>query len=588
MKNYRTESIVPAILFISAYPTGLYPVLKMKNFQKGATGKIVTSDFIISGCFKSNLKMSVGECLFSKLKSHNNQGDREAETNKIITVRDFLRLSIRIGKKFKGMGLTRENVVCFIGKSDINMYAAVTGAFFVGATVLPLDYNLSSDIFNGIIRQTQPKIVFFDSDTPEGIISNLVELVVPPKMVSLDSSPSFFNFSIDDFNKFTQVDDDDDGDDDDDEFKPVSFYNPEESVAILICSSGTFGNPKTVMLTHTNMTYQITVWCVTSQFNKLLLCPAVGFSFFFWISGILSYLSCLCLNYEMIILRDVQPDAVLRVIQNFKPSWGIFSPSLLKHITTHPNFKNYDVSSMAYIATGGSSLQKEIALSLKEFWGPQIICHQSYGMTELSGTITYCQPDDDILSVGRLFPGVQMKVVSVNDKTLLGANQEGVIYLKSPSVMKGYLGNEKATEEVFIDGWYCTGDVGYYDINKVIYVTGRLKEFIKYRNRMINPIKLENKILTLPQIDDVGLVKIKGNDDDDDDQDGSIMALVVLRKNDVRLNEKEIHKLIEEKLPDYLKLRQGVRFIDKIPRTSSGKMLRKELLKIANTFLVTK
>ena len=132
---------------------------------------------------------------------------------------------------------------------------------------------------------------------------------------------------------------------------------------------------------------------VTSQFNKLLLCPAVGFSFFFWISGMLSYLSCLSLNYEMIILRDVQPDAVLRVIQNFKvcchsfccrafvalllycqkfqfffffqPSWGIFSPSLLKHITTHPNFKNYDVSSMAYIATGGSSLQKEIALSLK-------------------------------------------------------------------------------------------------------------------------------------------------------------------------------------------------------------------------------
>lgn len=107
-------------------------------------------------------------------------------------------------------------------------------------------------------------------------------------------------------------------------------------------------------------------------------------------------------------------------------------------------------------------------------------------MTEIGGVATYCRPGDDIMSVGRLLPGFKLKVKDLNDGGILGPGETGELYLYSLSVMNGYVNNEEATAEVLDEEkWLQTGDTGYYDEEGKIYLTGRIKEFIKYQNLQV-------------------------------------------------------------------------------------------------------
>lgn len=143
---------------------------------------------------------------------------------------------------------------------------------------------------------------------------------------------------------------------------------------------------------------------------------------------------------------------------------------------------------------------------VQDSWGEQLICKQSYGATETTGIATISAWEDDILSVGKLLPGFQVKVwpyekvkslsvkttirrtininyllqiIGLDDGRILGPGKKGELFIKSPSIMKGYLGNEEATKQVLFDGWYRSGDVAYYNEKGLIYIKGRKKDFIQ-------------------------------------------------------------------------------------------------------------
>nr|CAD7259178.1 unnamed protein product [Timema shepardi] len=159
----------------------------------------------------------------------------------------------------------------------------------------------------------------------------------------------------------------------------------------------------------------------------------------------------------------------------------------------------------------------------------------------------------------------------VTGKTL-GPNKEGELCFKGAQIMKGYYGDSKSTSECFDEeGYFHTGDVGYYDTDGYFFIVDRIKELIKYKAFQVAPAELEAILLKHPSIEDAAVVGVP------DEISGELPKAFVVKKQGVDVSEEEIVKFVEGQVSPHKKLRGGVTFVDSIPKTSSGKILRREL-----------
>lgn len=200
----------------------------------------------------------------------------------------------------------------------------------------------------------------------------------------------------------------------------------------------------------------------------------------------------------------------------------------------------------------------------------------TYGMTELGGMLThnYYVPglgfeDSD----GKLTPN---KIVQIRDKdgNPLGINEHGEIYIKFRYKWKGYHSNKEAFKKVFKDGWFATGDVGYFNELGFLYICARDKDVYRSMNYLVYPEKIENVILNVPGVQQTCVFGIP------DVLNAYVSACAVVRTKDEdgeRLTEDLIKKTVSESLPHYMRLNGGVYFFDSLPRTASGKIKRSHI-----------
>jgi len=175
-------------------------------------------------------------------------------------------------------------------------------------------------------------------------------------------------------------------------------------------------------------------------------------------------------------------------------------------------------------------------------------------------------------SVGVLMPNMIAKVVDIETGKVLNHNQSGELCFKGPLVMKGYLNNQKATEETIDkDGWLHTGDIGYFDEDKHLYVIDRLKELIKYNGLQVAPAELESHLLKHPDIADVAVIGVP------DQRAGEVPRAYIVVKPGRNVSPQAVHTYLEDKVAPYKRLRGGVIFRDSIPKSTSGKILRRVL-----------
>jgi len=175
-------------------------------------------------------------------------------------------------------------------------------------------------------------------------------------------------------------------------------------------------------------------------------------------------------------------------------------------------------------------------------------------------------------SVGQLIPNMTAKIVDVETGKELGVGQQGEVWVKGPNIMKGYHNNPSATNATIDqDGYLHTGDIGYADTNENLFITDRLKELIKYKGFQVAPAELEALLLSHPEVNDVAVVGKP------DAEAGELPTAFVVLKKDSKVTENEIIEWAEKKTSPYKKLRGGVVFVDVIPKSTSGKILRKEV-----------
>jgi acyl-CoA synthetase (AMP-forming)/AMP-acid ligase II len=352
---------------------------------------------------------------------------------------------------------------------------------------------------------------------------------------------------------------------------PDPPLDPATAVGLLPYSSGTTGLPKGVRLTHANLVTSVRQVSrglrVTDRDTVAAVAP------FAHIMGFLVTLAVpLCAGATVVTVPRFDPARLLELVERHRVTVLIGAPPMLRTLVTHPLAADADLSSLELVVCGGAALpaatQQALAARL-----PGATVGQAWGLTET--TVGVSMPDRATGSVpgtvGRVIPNTELRVVDPGTGRDLGPGRPGELLARGPQVMAGYLHRPEATAAmVDPDGWLHTGDLGLVDGDGNVVIVDRLKELIKVSGHQVAPAELEGLLVTHPAVADAAVL---GRADPDH---GEVPVAVVVPRPGAGPDPEALAAWAAERVAPHKRLR-AVRLTDAIPRTPSGKLLRRAL-----------
>ena len=337
---------------------------------------------------------------------------------------------------------------------------------------------------------------------------------------------------------------------------------------VLPYSSGTTGLPKGVMLSHRNLVVNLDQSIVAADFQPGEVTAA--FLPFFHIYGMTVLMNIhLGGGGALVTMPRFDLPLFLQISQDYKARRMWVVPPVALALAKHPLVDDYDLSALNEVFIAAAPSGPELTDAIAARLGCTAL--QGYGMTELS-PVSHVVPRDAPRSgaAGVTAPNTSCRIVDIETGADLSADQEGELWIKGPQVMQGYLNNAKATaESITADGWLRTGDIAKIDADGYMFITDRLKELIKYKGFQVAPAELEATLVAMNGITDAAVVGLP------DEEAGELpVAFVVI--GDPAPDEAAIKAHIGARLSHYKQLHH-IYFVDEIPKSASGKILRRFL-----------
>jgi carnitine-CoA ligase len=351
------------------------------------------------------------------------------------------------------------------------------------------------------------------------------------------------------------------------------YVNPKD-VCCIMYTSGTTSKPKGAEITHENYIFagetSVRNQWLTPLDRYLIFLPLFHVNSQYYTS-----MAALVVGCSIVLLKRFSSSTFWEDVNRFRPTTSSFVATVIKMLlqtNPHPYEKNHTLQKAAYglFVTYNELVDFELRFGIRLF--------QWYGMTE-SITTSIVTPIYDerildertgIVPIGKPALGHEVKIVD-EDGIDLGPDQIGEIIIKSPSLMKGYYKNPKATIDTLKDGWLFTGDNGYYQKNGYIWFVDRNKDMIKRAGENISSIEVENVIRDHPDVEDCAVIAVP-----DHLREETVAAFIKMKEGQL-ITETEIKLLCEEKL-SYFKVPQCITFVEDFPRTSIGK-IQKNILR---------
>jgi acyl-CoA synthetase (AMP-forming)/AMP-acid ligase II len=263
----------------------------------------------------------------------------------------------------------------------------------------------------------------------------------------------------------------------------------------------------------------------------------------------------------------------LGAVQKYKITSAPLVPPIVLGLAKHPVVNNYDLSSLRIIMSGAAPLGGALAKEAAKRIGCKVA--QGYGMTEAS-PVTHLSPTREagykLGSLGMPVPNTEVMIVDTDSGKAVARGETGEIWIRGPQIMKGYLGRPDATaESIDTEGWYHSGDIGYVDEDGYFFAVDRLKELIKYKGMQVAPAELEALLVTHAAIGDAAVIPVP------DEEAGELPKAYIVVRAGQELDAETVMEFVAEQVAPHKRIRQ-VEFVEQIPKSASGKILRRVLI----------
>ena len=433
----------------------------------------------------------------------------------------------------------------------------------VGAILIPLNIDFRKNEMTYILQNSGVKAVFFTNTL--GKVNQVPQLLeIQKELPALEHliTVRFQHDSVNHYERVIQLG----------KTHPVLLASEpnKEDTCVILYTSGTTGQPKGVMLANENVvnisrTAANKMHC---SHEDIFLIPVP----LFHIMGLMFMLRSISCQGRLVLMEKFKAEKALELIQNERVTIHPGVPTMFILELNHPDFSSYDLSSLRTGEMAAAPCPIEILHRIREEMNCNILV--AYGMTETSASLTMTNFDDDdhlrAETVGRPMPGADVKIVD-DDREEVAAGEVGELACKSPGLMKGYFQMEEETKKAMDDeGWFYSGDMATKDEAGYVRIVGRKKELIIRGGYNIYPREVEDVYYQHPSVLEVALIGLP------DTVLGEITCAVIRLKQGARASEQEFRKFAEQRLVPY-KVPNKFVFMDALPMTASGKILKREL-----------
>ncbi|KIJ65890.1 hypothetical protein HYDPIDRAFT_109959 [Hydnomerulius pinastri MD-312] len=386
----------------------------------------------------------------------------------------------------------------------------------------------------------------------------------------------------------------------------VSFDGARSNETVYLCySSGTTGKPKGVETTHYNLTSLNEILRPVWPVSKPCLTPSLpegregyqpdvlfGSLPYYHIYGAIKLLHFpLALGVPAVVVAGFDPEKFCEAVEKYKASIVFVVPPMLVVFARHDAIEKYNVTSMRVLFSGAAPLGAELVTAVQKRLhnvGAEVTITQAYGLTETSPTVTLLPQEHantHIGSVGLCLPNLEIRLVrDAEGEAHTDIEGAGEMWVRGPTVMKGYLNNPSATtSSITPDGWFKTGDIAVRDAEGFFTIVDRRKELIKYKGFQVPPAELESVLLQHHELADAAVIGIESKEEATELPRAYIVPSRPVSDQDSAPFAIGVQEWVAKRVAAHKRLRGGIILVDRIPKSAAGKILRRELRERAST-----
>lgn len=485
--------------------------------------------------------------------------------NTRLTYNEFNNRCNRLANSFKLFGLNKGGHFCLLSKNCHIHFELFFAGAKAGTVFVPLNYRLSARELIYIINDSESKCLFFAKEyipVVEAIRNDLKDV---ENYICIDEKIDGYHF----YEEILK---------NGDPKEPDSSSIKDDDIVTIIYTSGTTGYPKGAMISHKNRISDMINQVTDNEYIEpedihLNVGPLYHIGALSQSQGHI-YRGC-----TVVILKEFDPKRIYELIEKEKINSFWAAPTMIQMLLDYPDKEKYDLSSVKTITYAGSPIPIELLKRAINFFGASKLI-QFFGMTETGPQISHLRRKDHVFdgtekqlkrlrSVGIECQNVHVRIVDDNDQDV-PTGQIGEILVKSEGVTKGYWKKPEETEKALKNSWFHTGDMGYLDEDRYLYIVDRKKDMIITGGENVYSAEVENVLCMHPSVSEAAVIGVPH------EKWGETVKAIVVLKPGESATEEEIIEFCKKNLASYKKP-TSVEFVNELPKTASGKILKREL-----------